>query len=181
MSKGVIGYDPFAKSFKKAVQKARRKAGQAIGGKAVKARQQALGAVSPRRKKAVRKIVTRDGMLILLDHAPLARIQETGGTISGKGGPLFIQDRRRRAQPGDKTFVTKEGYVMAVKPWIKNAADGTKLSWNNANKRPRLIGVLKSSVYIKPHPASARFEAIVDRFLPEYYAEIDRNLYKDLR
>lgn len=185
----------FADTFKKDLAVARKKAGAVIGRKVVKERIAALvaankerigggirtsgnfrqrkergtGGISRRRKQAVRSITGRDGTLVVMDHAPMAVIQETGGTISGS--QLYVHDRRRRPQPGEKVFVRKN-LVFAAKPWRKKPKNGP------APKQPvpRLVGTFRTSVRIKQLPAHVRLANAGRKYLPEYVELVEKHL-----
>lgn len=141
------------------------------------------GKISPRRKKAVRTITGRDGLLVLLDHYPYAQEHEDGVTLTPKSGKfLFIGDKRRRSRDGDKTFVTKGGAIMAVKKQSRLTEDvgGKRVRKKGARRRksaePRLIGVLKKKVVIKPMKTEWRLDQIGARHLEAYRDAIERNL-----
>lgn len=136
------------------------------------------GKISPIRRSNVKaKYDNKDGLLVMLDLYPYAMEHEDGAVQKPKTGKyLFIQDKRRRERAGDKTFVTKKGYVMAVKPWRKWSGKGPKPK-NTGNQRPRLIGVLKKQVTIKPMKKEWRLDEIAARHLDDYRDEIEKNIY----
>lgn len=132
---------------------------------------QGKGKISPRRKKAVRSLVGRDGTLVVLDHAPMAVIRETGGIIRAKDKKLKIIDRRRGVKSGSKdTFVTKGGLIFEKEPYRKrqrNAA-GNPVGPKPRQPEPRLVGVLRQEVAIPQLPAPARLSNIAEKHLKEY-------------
>lgn len=196
----------FADEFEQQLMRARQKAGKKIGSQAVKDRKDALiarnkerlgggvrtastrserwrsvskgGKISPYRKKAVRySTANKDRMLVLLDLYPNAMTHEDGATLRPTSGKyLFLQDKRRRAQPGDKTFITKSGAVMAVKPWKKQKPGQPKPK----QSKPRLIGVLKRSVTIQSMKTEWRLDNIAERYLEDYRDAIEQALIDQL-
>ena len=151
----------FVKDFEKEVMTARRKAGRKFGAIIVSERKRQLGSASARRKKAVKALIGRDGTLVAADFAPLARAQETGETIKAKGSRKLLVRIGPYPKPGEKTFSTKQGFVFG--------------------EGKRLIGVLKSSVVIPRASSVKRLSTIVDRVLPDYLEEIDKNLFEGVR
>lgn len=129
------------------------------------------GAISARRKKAVRSIVGRDGTLVVLDHAPMAVIQETGGIIKSKGKLLKVQDKRRRARGmGKDTYVTKGGLVFEkakYKKW-RRGPDGKRVGMKPKQPKPRLVAVLKQEVVVPQLPEPARLSNIADKHLKDF-------------
>jgi hypothetical protein len=189
----------YANTFEREILSAKKKAGRKIGRAVVKeriahliaenkervgggirnnvsrsARQNAIqgaGKISPRRKKAVRSVVGRDGTLVVLDHAPMAVIQETGGVIRAKNKKLKVIDKRRGVKVGKKdTFVTKGGLIFEKKPYKKRSrnAAGKPVGPKPKQPEPRLIGVLRDEVAIPQLPAPARLTNIAEKHLKEY-------------
>lgn len=132
---------------------------------------QGAGKISPRRKKAVRSLVGRDGTLVVLDHAPMAVIREKGGIIRANGKKLKVIDRRRGVKLSKKdTFVTKGGLIFEKKPYRKHRrnAAGKPVGPKPKQPEPRLVGVLRQEVAIPQLPAPARLSNIAEKHLKEY-------------
>lgn len=170
----------YGDTFDREVLTAQKKAGRKIGRAVVKERITAMsaekkgrgiGAISPRRKKAVRSIVGRDGTLVVLDHAPMAVIRETGGIIRAKGKKLKVVDKRRGVKVATKdTFVTKGGLIFEKKKYRKQRrnSEGKPIGPKPKQPEPRLIGVLKQEVAIPQLPAPARLSNIAEKHLKEF-------------
>lgn len=158
----------YERALDRSSRKSRVKVGREIGPKLVRARREGIGAKSPRRRKAIRFVLDRrTGLLVFLDLVPWAHIRETGGVVRAKPGKkLFLQDRRRRARPGDKTFATPGGAVMAVKP--------------GGNKKPRFVGSLKDEVKINRVPPGARMDEIAERYAPEYFRRLEEEVIRGI-
>ncbi|MBM3605039.1 MAG: hypothetical protein FJX25_09855 [Alphaproteobacteria bacterium] len=166
----------YAKTFKREVVRAAKKAGRVIGRSVVKERVKGLvedektnghgdsDGLSSRRKKAVRYVVGRDGTLVVLDHAPMAVIQETGGIIRAKDKKLRIHDRKK-VIPGAKTFVTKTGLVFQRPAYVKT---GTRSSAPKVQPKPELVGVLRDQVEIPQLPDDAQLKSISERHLERF-------------
>lgn len=179
----------YEKTFRRVSMIAIKKAGRVVGKQVVKDRIAAIesnnnnnrahnGGISGRRKKAVRSVVGRDGTLVVLDHAPMAVIQETGGTIRAKDKLLNIQDRRRRVQPGEETFVTKTGLVMAKPKYAKTGERGPR---PRSQPKPRLVAVLRQQVTIDRLPEEARLEKIAHRHLERFEDLIQQHTIEGFR
>ena len=183
-SQGDLGRDLFAGQFSKAMVKARRKAGKKVGLKIVKERLSALsatssgGTLSRRRRKAVRRVIGRDGTLVVLDHAPLAKIQETGGVITAKHRRMLIIDRRRLRKLNTATFVHNNAIFRAAK-WVKHTP-GAELQPKNKANEPVLIGYLADKIRIKRLPGHAQIRTIMERHADEYRDEIDKHLIEGM-
>ena len=192
MTKSITGIPKggFATDFERELRSARVKAGKVVGPKVVKERIDGLkqrnaerlgggirtsrgkgvnkgGQLSrPRRSNVKARYDNKDGLLVALDLYPYAMEHEEGATLTPKTKRfLFIQDKRRKARPGDVTFVTKKGLVFAVKPWRKKKRKGGPPLKNTGNKRPRLIGVLKKKITIKPIRKEAALRGIADKMV----------------
>ena len=211
-SKGKPAKFEFEKDFRKEVLAAKTKAGKIVGKEIVHDRIEALkdinyerigggirnnrsrsawhnkqrgtGALSRRRRQAVRSVVGKDGTLVALDHAPMAVIQETGGIIRSTGKLLKIQDGRRRAQGGGKkTFATKKGLVFEVAPHTKRKRnqDGTFRKNMKAKPKPRLVAVLKREVAIPRLPEKSQLDTIAQGKLERYRDLIDQFITQGFR
>ncbi|MGR3315383.1 hypothetical protein [Roseovarius indicus] len=131
---------------------------------------QGKGKISPRRKKAVRSLVGRDGTLVVLDHAPMAMIRETGGIIRAKDKKLKVIDRRRGVKVGKKNTFVKDGLIFEKKPYRKRQRNqaGKPIGPKPKQPEPRLIGALRQEVAIPQLPQKARLSNIAERHLKDY-------------
>jgi hypothetical protein len=116
-----------------------------------------------RRLRAVRSIVGRDGTLVMLDHAPLARAQERGETIRPDGEWLAVgKAGKSLGKPGAKiegAFALRRGNKRIL---LRKTESGLEL-----------LAVLMKQIRVKK---SLGFEERIEQFLPKYLAEIDKNL-----
>ena len=114
--------EEMAARFEKNLLAAAKKASKSFGTEIVKEQRANLRAdgSGSRRQKGVRSIVGRDGTLVFLDHAPLARAQEDGDTVNAQRGWLAIgRAGQSLGKPGSKvpgafTVHTKSGATLLV-------------------------------------------------------------------
>lgn len=183
-------FGSLAREMEKDIKLARKKAARKVGPKLKKERIEGLKrsnakrksgkGISPERKKKVKAIYGKDGLLVFLDLAQLARAQEFGQTIRASGsGKMFIQDRRRREQLGDKTFVRND-LVFAVKApereAVLNKRTGKIFHKITRRFKPRIIASLRKQIRIARLPKSARMIDIAERGIDEYENEIIKAL-----
>lgn len=189
----------FAGDFKKMQKSARRAAGREIGSAVVRQRIEALvdnnhtrigggvrrnsknnshrnslnsgGAISSRRKKAVRSIVGADGTLVVLDLFPHAEQLETGKTITSSK-KMFIGDGRRWPQVGEQIFFVKRGSIDLV------LASKGKPKAGAARRPPRLVGVMTSKIKIRQIKNSGRLRNIAACYLDQYLDAVDKHLWR---
>ena len=151
----------FRDSFTRELKSARKKAGKKIGGLIVRERRRRLGKASSRRKKAVRHVTGRkNGLLVVMDLAPLAYAREYGATIRPRSGSNLLVRTGYKPAPGEPVFTAPGGYVLA------GSGDNTSL-----------VGTLKSSVVIPRATEGRRLVPLAERYLDDYAAEIDKNLF----
>lgn len=162
-----IEFSKLAREMETDIRKAQKKAGRRVGAKMKRARVKGLktasnGTLSSRRKKAVRSIVGKNGVFTFSDWAPMARAQEFGEVIRGKGRDLFVQDRRRQ-DTSRPTFI-RNGMVFEA-PKIKG-------------QKPRFVGVFKDKVRIRRLPRSARMTTIAEAHIDEYLDAVTEEMGK---
>lgn len=152
MSKNELSTFTLAKKFSNAVLKSRKKAGQQVGRAFVNHRRLSLGAVDPRRKKAVIYRVAKKGALIVYDMAPMAVQQEFGETVQAKGPRMQHYIRVSELQPGEMP-VRRGDYLLAVA---------------RGGKEPRLLGVYKDKWTVKRAPSSKSFFDQIEDYAQPY-------------
>jgi len=151
----------FRDSFEKELTRARKKAGKKVGGLIVRERRRRLGKATSRRKKAVRYVTgKKNGLLVVMDLAPLARAREYGETIRPRTGKNLLVRTGYTPSPSEPVFTVPGGYVLA-----------------GSGKKKRLVGTLKSSVVIPRASESRRLIPIAEKYLEQYADEIDKNLF----
>lgn len=160
--------EDLAEDFEKSLHSARREAGKSFGAEIVQEQRANLRADGSgrRRQAAVRSVIGKDGTLIFLDHAPLARAQEDGGTIKAAGWMLAVgKSGESLGKPGTKipgafTMQSKSGATLLV----RKKPDG---SLENLATLVRSITIRDKLGYRK---------LIAARF-PQYLSEVNRLLF----
>lgn len=128
---------------------------------------------SSRRLAGIRFVVGKDGMLVMLDHAPLAEAQEEGKTITASGGMLSIGRAGQSLGklgtriPGAFTIRSRSGNLLLV----KKTGKGKKSSIE-------LLATMMRSIRIKK---SLGFYERIEAALPKYMDEIEKNLIEGFK
>lgn len=161
--------EQMAAEFEKDLLAATKKAGTSFGAEIVmeqRANIRADGSGS-RRLAAVRSIVGKDGTLVFLDHAPLAKAQESGLTITAAGWQLAVgKSGQSLGKPGTRvpgafTIQTKSGATILA----RKKADGTLEN----------LATLVRSITIRD---KLGFRKLIAARVPQYIHEIDELIRK---
>ncbi len=154
--------EKFAKEYEKELLRARRKAGNKVGGKVVKEARRALGKVSPARRKMITKKINKNGNLIHKDRASDARVREYGAVITPKKSQYLRVNFGKEERKKDADFSVKTGSGI--------------LLFEGEGKSARPIAVLKKQVRRQPVTNPKKLSKIAADHAAEYFREIENNI-----